>query len=111
MNIGDAKLVPTDSICEKVFACKGNKIFHTPLEYLVGANDLTVVSHTGEAKNALVGNILEILDYGKAKYAIIDVYGQKLVAAYDGKIGDIVDVCVPVEAITIKDKSIDIIIV
>ena len=111
MNIGDAKLVPTSSICEKVFACKGNKIFHTPLEYIVKASDLTVVAHTDEAKNALLGKILEILDYGKAKYAVIDIYGQKLIATYDGNVGDTVDVCVPVEAVTIKDKSIDIIIV
>ena len=30
---------------------------------------------------------------------------------WDGKVGDSVDVIVPVEAVTIKDKSIDIIIV
>ncbi len=111
MNVGDAKLVPTDSICEKVFACKGNKIFHTPLEYIVEAKDLTVAPRADETKNALSGKVLEIMDYGKAKYAVIDVYGQKLVAEYDGNVGDDVDVCVPVEALTIKDKSIDIIIV
>ena len=111
MNIGDAKLVPTDSICEKVFACKGNKIFHTPLEYVVDAKDLLVVPHTENAENALCGTVLEVLDYGRVKYAVIDVYGQKLIAAYDGNVGDTVDVSVPVEAVTIKDKSIDIIIV
>ena len=111
MNIGDAKLVPTDSICEKVFACKGNKIFHTPLEYIVAAKDLEVLPHTNEAANTLTGKVLEILDYGRTKYAVIDVYGQKLIAAYDGNVGDTVDVIVPVEVVTIKDKSIDIIIV
>ena len=111
MNIGDAKLVPTDSICEKVFACKGNKIFHTPLQYIVAAKDLEVLPHTNETANTLTGKVLEILDYGRTKYAVIDVYGQKLIAAYDGNVGDTVDVIVPVEAVTIKDKSIDIIIV
>ena len=111
MNIGDAKLVPTDSICEKVFACKGNKIFHTPLQYIVAAKDLGVLPHTNEAANTLTGKVLEILDYGRTKYAVIDVYGQKLIAAYNGKAGDVVDVLVPVETVTIKDKSIDIIIV
>ena len=110
MNIGDAKLVPTDSICEKVFACKGNKIFHTPLEYVVNAKDLTVVPSAEGNQNALTGKVLEILDYGRTKYAVIDVYGQKLIAAYNGNVGDAVDVCVPVEAVTIKDKTIDIII-
>ena len=111
MNIGDAKLVPTDSICEKVFACKGNKIFHTPLEYVVNAKDLTVVPSAEGNQNALTGKVLEILDYGRTKYAVIDVYGQKLIAAYDGNVGDMVDVLVPVETVTIKDKTIDIIIV
>ena len=111
MNIGDAKLVPTDSICEKVFACKGNKIFHTPLQYIVAAKDLEVLPHTNEVANTLTGKVLEILDYGRTKYAVIDVYGQKLIAAYDGNVGDMVDVLVPVETVTIKDKTIDIIIV
>ena len=104
-------MVPTDSICEKVFACKGNKIFHTPLQYIVAAKDLEVLPHTNEVANTLTGKVLEILDYGRTKYAVIDVYGQKLIAAYDGNVGDMVDVLVPVETVTIKDKTIDIIIV
>ena len=111
MNIGDAKLVPTDSICEKVFACKGNKIFRVPLEYGIDARKLTVVPHVDSNKNALAGRVVEKLDYGCEQYAIIDVYGQKITAIYDGAIGDTVDVLVPVESVTIKDKSIDIIIV
>ena len=111
MNVGEARLVPTDSICEKVFACKGNKIFHTPLEYVVEAKDLRVAPHTEGAENVLVGKVLEVLDYGRAKYAVIDAYGQRLIVAYDGSVGETVDVTVPVEAVTIKDKTIDIIIV
>ena len=110
MEIGGARLVPTDSICEKVFACKGNKIFHTPLEYIIDADKLKVVPHGAEG-NLLCGRVTEILDYGHTKYARIDVNGQTVTAAYDGNIGDSVDVIVPVEALTIKDKSIDIIIV
>ena len=110
MEIGSARLVPTESICEKLFACKGNKIFHTPLEYIVDAEQLCVVPHSEEG-NKLHGKVTEILDYGHTKYAKIDVDGQTVTAAYDGAVGDEVDVTVPVEALTIKDKSIDIIIV
>ena len=110
MEIGGKRLVPTESICEKLFACKGNKIFHTPLEYIVDADKLTVVP-SGAEGNLLCGKVTEILDYGHTRYAKIDVNGQTLTAAYDGKVGDSVDVIVPVEAVTIKDKSIDIIIV
>ena len=67
--------------------------------------------HTENAENVLCGRVLEVLDYGRDKYAVIDVYGQKLIAAYNGNVGETVDVTVPVEAVTIKDKSIDIIIV
>lgn len=111
MNIGQAKLSPTDSICEKLFACKGNKIFHTPLEYIFRAEDVSVAHHVHGAENVLNGTVLEILDYGHTVYAVIDVYGQKITAAYDGNVGDMVDISIPAEKITIKDKSIDIIIV
>ncbi len=111
MNIGDAKLVPTKGICEKIFACKGNKIFRVPLEYVVDAKDLTVVPHSDASENVLTGTVVDVMDYGREHYAIIDVYGQKLTAAYSGNVGDNVDVIVPVESVTIKDKSIDIIIV
>ena len=111
MNIGEARLVPTDTVCEKIFACKGNRIFHTPLEYIVDARDITAAPHTEGKENVLTGSVLEIHDYTSAKYATIDVYGQKLIAAYDGSVGDTVDVTIPVEAMTIKDKTIDIIIV
>ena len=111
MNIGNAKLVPSDRICEKVFACKGNKIFHTPLQYIVSVKALSVAPSASGAANVLSGKVLEILDYGREKYAVIDVYGQKLTALYNGNVGDEVDVAVPVDAVTIKDKTIDIIIV
>jgi len=111
MNIGEAKLVPTELMCEKLFACKGNKIFHTPLEYIFEAKEVTVAASQQACDNALHGTVTEILDYGKIKYALIDVYGQKLTAAYDGNVGDAVNATIPPELITIKDKNIDIIIV
>ena len=110
MNIGEEKLIPTDRICEKVFACKGNAIFHTPLEYVVSVKDLSVLP-AGSAANALTGTVQSILDYGREKYAVIDVHGQTVTALYEGDVGDQVDVFIPVEKVTIKDKSIDIIIV
>ena len=111
MNIGTDRLIPTESICEKVFACKGNKIFHTPLEYIFEAKDATVSLHSEGDGNVIVGKVLEILDYGHTRYAVIDAHGQRITAAYEGKVGDEVNVSVPASALTIKDKSIDIIIV
>ena len=72
---------------------------------------LSVAPEGSGKQNVLTGKVLEVLDYGREKDAVVDVYGQKLTAPYSGNVGDVVDVAVPVEAVTIKDKSIDIIIV
>lgn len=110
MNVGTAKLIPTVPACEKIFACKGSKIFRTPLEYIFDASVVTVTSHEEGATDVLTGTVSEIRDYGFVRYATIDTEGQKVVAAYDGAVGDHVDLHVPAESIVIKDKSIDIII-
>ena len=110
MNVGAAKLIPTVPACEKIFACKGSKIFRTPLEYIFDASVVTVTPHEEGATDVLTGTVSEIRDYGFVRYATIDTEGQKVVAAYDGAVGDHVDLHVPAESIVIKDKSIDIII-
>ena len=111
MSIGEASLVPTESMCEKLFACKGNKIFHTPLEYIFNESDVTVEHHSDERTGVLSGSVTQILDYGERKYAVIDLYGQSIIARCDARIGEAVDVAIAPDAITVKDKSIDIIIV
>jgi hypothetical protein len=110
MNVGTAKLIPTVPACEKIFACKGSKIFRTPLEYIFDASVVTVTPHEEGATDVLTGTVSEIRDYGFVRYATVDTEGQKVVAAYDGAVGDHVDLHVPAESIVIKDKSIDIII-
>ena len=110
MNVGTAKLIPTVPACEKIFACKGSKIFRTPLEYIFDASVVTVTPHEDGATDVLTGTVSEIRDYGFVRYATIDTEGQKVVAAYDGAVGDQVDLHVPAESIVIKDKTIDIII-
>ena len=37
--IGESKLIPSERICEKLFACKGAKIFTTELEYEFATKD------------------------------------------------------------------------
>ena len=110
MNVGSERLVPSESICEKVFACKGNKIFQTPLEYIFNAEDVTV-SVGKENENVLTGTVSEILDYGNKSFATVNVHGQSVTVEYEGNKGDTVSLYIPAEKITIKDKTIDIIIV
>ena len=106
-----ARLTPNEAMCEKLFACKGNKIFHTPLEYSFNISDTVITPHDENAGIPLRGTVEEIKDYGYIKYATVAVDTQKLIGAYDGNVGDFVDVSIDPDLFTIKDKNIDIIIV
>lgn len=112
MQIGSAKLVPSVRICEKLFACKGTKIFNTSLLYEFNTEDLSVRLYDEElANHRLVGIVHDVLDYGTKKYAKIDVEVGTVLAEYDGLVGDKVMIDIDVDNMTIKDKAINIIIV
>ena len=112
MQTGSTKLVPSVRICEKLFACKGTKIFNTDLLYEFNTDDLSVRLYEEElANHRLVGIVKEILDYGSKKYAKIDVESGVVLAQYDGEVNDKVMIDIDVDKITIKDKAINIIIV
>ena len=112
MQTGSTKLVPSVRICEKLFACKGTKIFNTDLLYEFNTDDLSVRLYEEElANHRLVGIVKEILNYGSKKYAKIDVESGVVLAKYDGEVNDKVMIDIDVDKITIKDKAINIIIV
>ncbi len=108
MEIGDQKLSPAKALCEKLFACKGTKIFRTDLEYIFDAHSVCVVG--SEAPNTLKGRISEVLDYGNITYSKISVGEQSVIVPHYGNTGD--EVCLGIDgnAISVKDKSLDIII-
>ena len=105
------KLRPSNRICEKLFGCKGTKIFRTPLNYSFDASAVVARPYDSEAENALRATVTKIEDYGYIKYAICQCNGEQIVAAYDGQVGDEVSLRIDVDQITIKDRTIDIIIV
>ncbi len=112
IQIGSTKLVPSTRICEKLFACKGTKIFNTDLLYEFNTSDLSVRLYEEElANHRLVGIVKEVFDYGTKKYAKIDVESGIVLAKYDGKVNDKVMIDIDVDKITIKDKVVNIIIV
>ena len=110
MEMAGQRLLPTVSLCKKLFACKGTKIFHTALEYVFDAHNVKVVENAKE-NTALSGEVIEILDYGYIKYSRIAIGNETVVAAYDGKIGEKVQLSLDCDSITIKDKALDITIV
>ena len=107
------KLLPSNRIGEKLFSCKGTKIFRTPLNYSFDASAIKAKLYdaSSEDVNALRAKVEKIEDYGYIRYAVCDCNGHSIVAAYDGHVGDEVSLAIDVDQITIKDKSIDIIIV
>ena len=113
MEMAGHKLKPTNRICEKLFGCKGTRIFKTPLNYSFDASAITVKPYAegDEASNALIGRVVSIRDYGHVKYVTCNCNGAEVVAAYDGQLGEEVALEINVDMVTIKDKTIDIIIV
>ena len=112
MKTHDAKLKPSERICEKLFACKGPKIFNTNLRYEFNLYDAQVaLANEENSKNHLVGEVLEIIDYGKIKFARIQIGTEEIKGIYNGSVGDKVSVEIDVDKITIIDSAIDIIIV
>ena len=112
MKSHDAKLKPSERICEKLFACKGPKIFNTNLRYEFNLYDAVAHLATEEnSKNHLVGEVLEIIDYDKVKFARVQIGTEEIKVVYNGKVGDQVSIEIDVDKITIFDSSIDIIIV
>ena len=109
MKIGEHKLAPSNRICEKLFACKGPKIFNTDLVYEFNTKDISVL--TDKEPNKLTGKITEVLDYGTKKYSKVDLLCGNVMVEYSGQIGEEVVLDIDVDKITIIDKSIDIIIV
>ncbi len=108
IDISGQQLIPAKKLCEKLFSCKGTKIFRTPLEYIFDARSVCAVE---DGENVLRGRISEILDYGNAVYSKVDLgAGNSVTVEYNGKPGDELTLAVDPDAITVKDKEIDIII-
>lgn len=111
IQIGDQRIVPSRTVCEKLFACKGTSIFKTPLVYEFDAEGVSVVEEkTGEC---LVGSVSDILDYGQEKFAMVDVQGVNVCAPITGldvNVGDSVNLLIDQSALIVKDKTLDIII-
>ncbi len=108
MDISGQQLVPVKKLCEKLFTCKGTKIFHSSLEYIFDVNSVCVVT---EGENVLKGTVSNILDYGFVKYAVADIGGGNTITVeHDGNVGDAVILAIDGNAIAVKDKALDIII-
>ena len=112
MQINNSKLIPSERICEKVFACKGAKIFNTDLAYEFNVADARAYKCIETpSENTLSGTVVELYDYTDKVYAKVQVGEEYLLVQYNGEVNDTVSIDIDVDKITIIDKSIDIIIV
>ncbi len=96
-------------ISEKLFACKGTKIFRTPLEYIFDASAVKLSSNIEGA--VLWGEAYELLDYGERKFAKIKIGDSTIIAESDVAVGEKVAIELDEAMISIKDSELDIIIV
>ena len=110
MNMEGMNITPSNRICEKLFACKGAKIFNTDLVYEFSLKDI-LVSKLDESTNKLIGTVTKVYDYTYTKFVEIEIGNQMILAEYNGQVGDQVQVKLDVDKVTIIDKQIDIIIV
>lgn len=111
MEIAGKKITSPEKISEKLFACKGTKIFDTPLQYIFSADSLKVIKSEEQPDGFLSGTITETYDYGEHSYCRINLGMNSVIASHSGKEGDKVVLELNTDRITVKDKAIDIIIV
>ena len=109
IKIGDIKITPTNEICEKLFTCKGHKIFNTPLIYRFNTKDIIVTKDLNLCK--LKGIIKEVYDYGNKIFSKVNIGSEGIIIEYNGTIDEEVMLDINLDKVTIIDKKIDIIIV
>ncbi len=97
----------------KLFACKGTKIFKTPLSYIFDQNAFVSAEQTGENVATLHGKVAEVYDYGKEVFAKVTLQSGDCVIApvASAEIKGDVTLYVDLDKLSVKDKSIDIMIV
>lgn len=110
MEMAGHKIIPDATVCKKLFACMGTKIFRTEVEYLFDVASVIAVNAPVEHRT-MTGKVAEILDYGYVRYAKVAIGDNTILTAYDGEIGDEVHLAVRAENVSVKDKKLDIIIV
>ena len=107
--------IPAESeLCEKLFSGKGTAIFRIPLSYRFPPDAVTVKPRGEEnEKNALLGRVARILNYGRVTYAELDVGGRRrtVIAPYSGRAGDAVALIIDQSQLTVVDDEADILIV
>ena len=111
MKADKSRLLPSERICEKLFACKGQKIFSTDLIYEFSVKDTVVLPKDTEEKYYISGIVEEVLDYATRKFSKVKVGEDIILVEYNGYVGEEVKLDVDVDKVTIIDKAIDIIIV
>lgn len=107
------RLIPaSDEVSAKLFAGKGNKIFKSPLSYIADASDIAVAKSDEDVLGSIMGEVKDILDYGCEKFAMVSV-GDIVVNVLlkeDIQVGDKVALTIDQNALSVKDKELDIVL-
>ncbi len=112
IKIGESLIPSIDDVASKLFAGKGNKIFKEALSYIADARDIAVVKSEEDVLGSLMGEVKEILDYGREKFAKIAVGDILLnvLLTEEAEVGDKVALALDQNALSVKDKELDIVL-
>ena len=113
LDLADHPLTADPSLADSLFASCGTKIFRSDLIYSFPASALTLTLRAPDdppSRDALSGRVAEILDYGRTTYASVSLGSRRIIAPYEGKVGDLVHVTLDQSHITVTDKATGMII-
>ncbi len=104
--------IPADrELSEKLFSCKGSRIFHLPLLYRFPPDAVKVLPHGEQSTGGtLHGRIRSISDYGRTTYAHISVGTHEVIAPFRGAVGDEVDLVIDQSRLTVTERETGIIL-
>ena len=114
LDIADHPLAADKTLCDTLFACRGAKIFRTPLTYSFPASAVTLTPRADgdpATRDVLTGRVAAVLDYGRTTYASVSLGSHRIIAPYDGKVGDPVAITLDQSRLTVTDRDTGMIVI
>ena len=98
--IGEKQLVVSEQVYLKMFsALSGRKVFNTSFDYEWSPYDLAI------SDDGIVGEVVEMLDYGTEQFAKVNVAGSTLYIKTDKPVSGKVHICPDMNSVGVVEKS------
>ena len=98
--IGEKQLAVSEQVYLKMFsALSGRKVFNTSFDYEWSPYDLAI------SDDGIVGEVVEMLDYGTEQFAKVNVAGSTLYIKTDKPVSGKVHICPDMNSVGVVEKS------